>query len=136
LAQLRQHENQLATLDICVSVVTFDSSPLARAYVESTKLTWPLLLDTDRTLYRAYGMTRGGWWSIYGPASIWRYLKLMSGGRQPGKPGSDWRQLGGDVLIDPAGIVRAHHISTSPHDRPSIDAMLQIIGQADQARSN
>ncbi len=100
---------------------------MAVAYVQSTGLTWPLLLDADRQLYRAYGMTRGSWSQIYGPTSIAKYLKLMAAGRQPGKPGSDWRQLGGDVLIDPDGIVRVHHISTSPHDRPSIKAVVNLV---------
>ena len=122
---MRQQESRLEELGIEVAVVTFDSSFMAQAYVEQTKLPWPLLVDTDRKLYRAYGMERGDWWSIYGPASIWQYMQLIFfRGRRIEKPGSDYRQLGGDVLIDPDGRVRFHHVSTSPHDRPTVEAIL------------
>lgn len=91
---------------------------------------WPLLLDPDQSLYAAYGMRRGSWWQIYGPGSIWNYLGLMLKRRLPGKPGKDWRQLGGDVLIDPDGIVRLHYISADPHDRPPVKLLLSMVRAA------
>lgn len=124
---MRQREAELDELNVSVKVVTFDADYMARVYVKQSELKWPLLLDSDQTLYTAYGMTRGSWWSIYGPVSIWNYLKLMARGRRPGKPGKDWRQLGGDVLIDPDGIVRLHHISAGPHDRPSVPSLLDAV---------
>lgn len=109
-----------------MSVVTFDVGPLVQNYVANAEWDWPLLIDSDRELYRHYSMGRGGWWSIYGPASIWNYIALMAKGRTPGKPGSDFRQFGGDILVDPKGIVRYHHVSTSPHDRPEVDEILAL----------
>lgn len=100
---------------------------MALAYLKSTRCPWPLLLDTNRELYRAYGMTRGSWRAIYGLASVWKYLKLIFHGYLPGKPGSDWRQLGGDVLIDPRGIVKLHHVSHAPHDRPSANHLIEVV---------
>jgi len=111
-----------------VAVVTFDDDFMARGYVEQTDLQWPMLLDREVAMYRAYSMDRADLWSIYGPASIWNYLKLISRGRKIEKPGTDLRQLGGDVLIDPTGIVRYHFVSTSPHDRPSPEDIFQHVG--------
>ncbi len=122
---MRKKETELAELDIRVKVVAFDANFMALAYIQETNLPWPLLLDSEHELYTKYGMTRGSWWSLYGPASIWKYLKLIWGGQKPGRPGKDWRQLGGDVLIDPQGIVRMHHSSTDPHDRPSVSSILK-----------
>lgn len=123
---MRQHEQKLFELGIDVAVVTFDANFMAKAYVEQTKLRWPLLLDCDRSQYRAYQMDRATAWSIYGPASVWHYLKLLAQGRRLRWPGSDTRQLGGDVLIDPSGIVKFHFVSTSPHDRPPPESILSI----------
>ena len=95
---------------------------MAIAYVQQTNLTWPLLLDEDRKLYRAYQMEYGRRWAIYGPASIWNYAKLIVY-----RPGKDWRQMGGDVLIDPDGVVRLHYVSESPHDRPPVTSILEIV---------
>ena len=117
-------------LDVLVKVVTFDANFMALAYVERTKMTWPLLLDSDQSLYQAYGMHSGSWWSLYGLPSVVRYLRLMAKGKFPGKPGRDWRQLGGNVLIDPKGMVRMHHVSESPHDRPSIKSLLAAVQQS------
>ena len=131
MTQLRQSKDTLEALGVRVAVVTFDSSSMARAYVEDTHLEWPLLIDADRRLYRAYGMDRIDWWSVYGPASIWHYLKLVFGrGRRIPKPGSDFQQVGGDVLIDPEGHVRFHFVSTSPHDRPSVELLLNKVREA------
>jgi len=110
--------------------VTFDADFLALAYIKEINLPWPLLLDPDQQLYAAYGMTRGNWWSIYGLPSVVKYLSLMARGRMPGKPGKDWRQMGGDVLIDPDGIVRVHHRSTGPHDRPTVKSLLSHIPES------
>ena len=121
---MRENEKRLNELDIRVKVITFDADYMALAYVKQTKLPWPLILDPDQTLYDAYGMTRSSWWGMYGLPSIWKYLKLIFRGQMPGKPGKDWRQLGGDILIDRQGIVRLHHVSTGPHDRPSIESLL------------
>ena len=102
---------------------------MAMEYAQSTQLEWPLLLDTERQLYQAYGMERASWWALYNPVSIWKYLKLICAGKGPGKPGRDWRQLGGDVLIDPRGIVRLHFVSINSHDRPSVEAILAAATQ-------
>jgi peroxiredoxin len=127
LSQLRRHESEFEQLGVRVFVVTFDVNFLARAYVRSTKLLWPLLADPERTQYAAYGMERLSWWGHYNPVSIAKYLWLVLKGRFPGRPGSDWQQLGGDVLIDPQGIVRLLYRSHSPHDRPNVKKIISLV---------
>lgn len=124
---MRQQEQRLKDINVEVAVVAFDADAMARDYVKRTGLPWPLLIDSKQRLYTAYGMTQGSWWTIYGPPTIWGYIKLILGGRMPGKPGKDWRQLGGDVLIDPKGIVRMHYVSDGPLDRPSIESLLAVV---------
>jgi hypothetical protein len=125
LAQLRQYDQQFLELGAKVCVVTFDAGPLAMAYLQETQLKWPLLVDNERSLYKAYGMERGTIWNIYGPASVWGYLKLLRRGRRLKLPGSDVHQLGGDVLIDPDGVVNVHHVGSGPADRPEISTLLE-----------
>lgn len=125
---MRQQESRFIENNIDVKVVTFDADFMALAYAENTKLGWPLLLDPTQQLYHAYGMRHGNWWELYHPVSIWGYLKLILRGRLPGRPGRDWSQLGGDIVIDPNGIVRMHHVSVDPHDRPAIESLLETVG--------
>jgi hypothetical protein len=110
-----------------VAVVTFEAAPRAQAYAAETSLAWPILLDHDRALYRRYGMSRGRLADIWGPATLWAYAKELAHGNLPRWSGADPRQLGGDVLIDPEGIVRLHHVGSGPADRPPIAAILAAM---------
>ena len=96
-------------------------------YVKQRKLEWPLLLDRDRSLYKAYGMHRGGWTKVLGPAAMLTYFKLILKGRMPRMSHDDVWQLGGDVIIDPEGVVRLHHVSKTPADRPSVESLLEVV---------
>ena len=98
------------------------------AYVRETRLSWPILVDHERKLYKAYGMEQGKAWNLYGPPAIWTYLKLLGRGRRLRRPGTDIHQLGGDVLIDPQGMVRLHYVGVGPADRPTISALLAPFG--------
>jgi hypothetical protein len=71
-------------------------------------------------------MLRESVWNVWGPASWWGYIRLLLRGRKLRLPTDDVYQMGGDVLIDPEGIVRLHYVSRSPLDRPPIDALLAV----------
>jgi hypothetical protein len=72
-------------------------------------------------------MHRGRWRDIWGPATWWAYAQLAARGHWPTRRPGDVAQLGGDVLIDPEGIVRVQHIGSGPADRPRIEALLRIV---------
>lgn len=115
-----------------IAVVTFESDFLARGYVEETSLTWPLLVDDTRETYRAYGMLTASFWDILGPKTWWAYLKEILKGQKMKKSEGDISQRGGDVLIDPNGIVSLHHIGVGPADRPTVESILERIPSAER----
>lgn len=108
-------------------MVTFESGFLARGYIDEMGLEWPLLVDEKREIYRAYGMLDAGFWDIWGPSTWLAYGKELLRGRLPKRSSGDIRQRGGDVLIDPEGIVRLHHVGIGPADRPEVDAILKAV---------
>ena len=124
---MRRREKELKKLDVRVVVVTFQSGPLVEAYARDTRLEWPILIDSPLEVYQAYGMNRGHWWSIFGPPAWWVYVKLLLRGRRLRMPSGNVSQLGGDVLVDPKGIVRLHHVGDGPGDRPAIQALLDTV---------
>lgn len=130
LLQLQERAEEFHKRDVAIAVVTFDHGPLAEAYVEETGITWPLLLDEERTLYGAYDMAQANNWTLFRPSTVWHYLKLLAKGRRVHRPGSDVHQLGGDVVINPEGIVRLHYISRDASDRPTVAALLAEVDQA------
>lgn len=132
MLQLQQRKVEIDQLELRVLVVTFETPQRAAIYVEETDLPWPVLIDEPRSLYRTFGMASGSFWQIWGPQNWGAYIRVIARGRLPKRPRNDVNQLGGDVLIDPEGTVRVHHVSRSPTDRPSIDSLLEVLRSASQ----
>jgi len=72
-------------------------------------------------------MLSASFWEIWGPKTWWAYLKEILKGEKLRKSEGDIAQRGGDVLIDPDGIVTLHHIGVGPADRPPVERLLQAI---------
>jgi hypothetical protein len=126
--QLHDHKADFSKRDVMFAVITFENEYLARIYVEETCLSWPLLIDENRETYRNYGMFSASFWDVWGLKTWWVYLKEILKGQKLRKSTGDIFQRGGDVLIDPTGIVRLHHISKGPADRPTVKMILHRIG--------
>ncbi|MCP4445242.1 MAG: redoxin domain-containing protein [Myxococcales bacterium] len=124
---MRQREQELADRGASVLVVSFEAGPMAKTYVEDTKLGWPVVIDEGRSLYRAYGMLRGTWWNVWGPRTWLVCARLLLRGRRVRPSEADPYQLGGDVLIDPDGIVRLHHVGSGPAHRPRVSEILRRV---------
>jgi hypothetical protein len=129
---LRDREEEFRGRKVRIVVVTFENDFLARVYVEDTGLSWPLLVDDTRETYRAYGMLSASFWDLWGPRTWWVYLKEILKGRRLKKSEGDISQRGGDVLIDPAGIVALHHVGAGPADRPAVKSILKRIPSAER----
>jgi len=124
---LRDREEEFRRRKVAIVIVTFESDFLARVYVEETGMPWPLLVDDTRDTYRAYGMLSASFRDIWGPKTWWVYLKEILKGQRLKKSEGDISQRGGDVLIDPSGIVAMHHVGAGPADRPSVESILKWI---------
>lgn len=125
--QLHEHDQELAELDVHPLIVTFGPRWAAEAYQRDTGQTWPIVVDEPRALYQAFDMHHGHWWQLYGWPAWWAYFKLFYKGRWLKRPVGDVTQLGGDVLIDPSGVVRYHYVGIGPADRPPIESLLAVV---------
>lgn len=97
------------------------------SYKRETGLPWPLLTDEQKRLYTAYDMSKAGFMEIWGGRTWWSYLLEMAHRGFPKKSNGDIYQQGGDILIDPTGIIRLHHVGRGPADRPPVESFLAII---------
>lgn len=127
LAQLREHQEEFTTQNAKIVVVTFEAQTASRRYAEETHLAWPLLIDETREVYRRYGMLSASFWDVWGPRTWFVYFREMIKGQKLKKSDADVRQRGGDVLIDPNGVIRMHHVGEGPADRPDAEVILQTI---------
>ena len=127
--QLHQHKEELDRLNVKVYIVSFDNFEMAKAYIANNSVEWPLIIDQDRVLYNTFMMGKATWWGLLNPYVVWKGFLSWWGGAEIQKVGSDVRQLGGDVMIDPQGVIRLHHNSTGPEDRPTVESLLNLARQ-------
>ena len=124
---MQQNEQAFKERRVAIAVVTFETDVFAHRYVEETGIAWPLLVDNTKEIYRAYGMWYASVWNIWGFSTWWVYMKLLARGQRLAKSQGDYYQRGGNVLIDPDGVVRFHHIGKGPADRPAVKTLLRMI---------
>jgi peroxiredoxin len=128
VTQVVSRKHDFESLKSDVVTISFGSPYWARIWLEETQSPYPLLLDTERAAYRAYGLERSllrswGWQTLsYYTQALWN--------------GEEWRgirgdsgQLGGDFIVDAKGIVRLAHPSRDPTDRPPVGELLTILQQ-------
>ena len=112
--------------NVQIVVVTFTEREHLANYLERHPAPFPFLLDPDRSTYKAYGLGQASTARIYG-WSVWRrYAQILSkrGMRALLRPTEDTRQLGGDFVIDPDGLLSYARWSTGPADRPTVAALI------------
>ena len=117
--------DRLGELPGCeVALVTFTAPRNLRGYRSRLGLPFAVLADEDRRTYRAYGLGRGPWWRVWGPATLRAYARLLRRGGRVARPTEDTLQLGGDFVVDAAGRLAYVHRSTGPADRPPVDDLV------------
>lgn len=133
MAQLRSHYDQIKALNSEVVVVSFETGYWLQVWRAEMEVPFPLLLDPDRQAYRAYGLERSLLRS-WGPKNLWYYTRARLQGRRLQTTGGDTAQLGGDFIIDAAGIVRLAHRSQEPTDRPPVAKLLAALEQLPEVK--
>ena len=89
--------------------------------------TFDVLLDRDRTAYKAYQLVRSRLRSKH-PRVVWLYIKRwFQHGDFYTSHGDDTSQLGGDFIVDKDRILRLVHPSHDPTDRPSVEVLLEVL---------
>jgi peroxiredoxin len=88
----------------------------------------PRVSDGNRTLYRAFGLGRGGIWEVFGP-SLWRrgFEAAILGRNGIGWPDTDMFQMPGIFLIFHGQVLRSF-VHQSAADRPNYAKLVELDG--------
>jgi hypothetical protein len=129
---VRDHYAEIVRLGGEVLAVSFARPPQIAKYLARTPLPFPLVADSSRAAYRAFGLERTSWSAILGFRKILGYLRLIFRGWLPRRPndGDDVLQLGGDFVLGANGCLVYVHRSATPTDRPLIEDLLRAIRSA------
>ena len=116
--------------DAIIAVITFSAPDRVIEYQRERLAPLPVLVDEERTSYRAYGFGRGRVSAVWGPKVWLAYARLMVAGRPFRRPVEDTLQLGGDVVVGRDGTITFLFRSDDPDDRPAIDDLLAALHDA------
>jgi peroxiredoxin len=130
LSQLWQKATELEQLNVKVIVIAFEPLRSVAVPVAEAEIRFPYYVDEERQLYRYFGILKAGFWDLWGPRTWLIYLRLLLKGRKTIKSQGDIHQRGGDVLIDPQGIVRYHRIGSGPGDRPDPALICKLVANS------
>lgn len=116
---------------VVVALVTFSTPARARDHRDRLELPFPVLVDPDRSVYRAYGLGRGSVGRVWGGRTLRRYAEIVARGGVAGlrRPSEDTLQLGGDFVIAPDGTLAWGFWSEGPDDRPTVDELVDVVGR-------
>ncbi len=112
-----------------VALITFTDPANLDGYLAAHDLPFPVLVDPDRSTYRAYGLERGSVMRVWGWKAAKRYLEIFREGglRELRRPTEDTLQLGGDFIVAPDGTLAWGFWGEGPDDRPSVDDLLDRL---------
>ena len=112
-----------------VALITFTDARNLTAYTKRNELPFPVLVDPDRSTYRAFGLGRGTVWRVWGIKAAMRYLQILRTDGLSGlrRPTEDTLQLGGDFIISPDGTLAYGFWGDGPDDRPSVDQLVDAV---------
>jgi hypothetical protein len=122
---------EIEAADAEVILVAFDETSLLEAkMLRGLEVSFPLLLDAEKSAYAAWGMGRAGWaQAMLSPKLNWRYLKLLLGGAPFLGTAPDMLQLGGDFLLDRQGFIAFEHRMRDSGDRaPVAELFARLLG--------
>lgn len=113
-----------------VVVVCFSAPEFVAGYQRERLHPMTVLVDEDRTSYRAYGFGRGSVRRVWGLRTWRAYARLLRAGRRFQRPTEDTLQLGGDVVVDRDGRISYVFRSSDPDDRPPVDELIDAVGRS------
>lgn len=114
-----------------VVAVVFDGPERVRnGLLRGLDVPFPILVDERRDAYRSWGMGRASVARVWLDPRVWgRYAGLLLRGNVPIRTGKDTLQLGGDFVVDPAGVVTYSRPQVRD-DRPAVSTLLDEIERA------
>ncbi len=114
-----------------VLVISFDPPRQVRGYCRRFAQPFACLTDEPRAAYEAFGLRRASWLRTLTPRALAPYIRLIF---SPGRTSfgraaeNDLRQMGGDFVVAPDGLLTLAYASHDPADRPSVDAIVAALG--------
>jgi hypothetical protein len=124
---LREHESEFRKRGANLAAVGLGDMNFARAFIEETGITFPLLVDDERKAYSALELKRANIFHLFRRDNAERRKQAKAAGfRQTGIKKNPF-QLGGSFVFGPGNVDRFVHISETFGDNAPISSLLAAL---------
>jgi hypothetical protein len=121
------HRDRIDAAGATVVAVGFDSP---ERMLRGIDFPWPVLVDRDRSAYREYGLGRAPLTHALRLGWLPGYLRKLLRGDPLKRPGLNVLQLGGDFVVDRAGVMVLAHPSEHFEDREPVESLVRALESA------
>lgn len=113
-----------------VFVVHDDPAAVRSGLLDGLDVPFPVLVDIERRAYGEWGMGRSSRAGVWLDPGVWRaYAGLIASGERLRRPGRDTLQLGGDFVVDRAGVLTYARTQVRD-DRPPVTQLIRQLRDA------
>ena len=131
---LDRRERIEAAGGVVVAVAGDEPERVRAGMLRDLEVGYPVPYDPQHHVYRAWGLGRASWPRTYlAPEVVRGYGNLLRRGERLARPGRDVRQLGGDFVIAPDGMLTFSHPQAGPEDRPPAGLLVKELERAGSA---
>lgn len=110
-----------------VFVVHDDPAAVRDVLLSGLDVPFPLAVDADLAAYRAWGLGRLPWASVWLDPKVYaQYARLLAGGERVRGRGRDLLQMGGDFVVGRDGRL-AYARPQRRDDRPPVGELLKVV---------
>ena len=124
---MRAHQSEFEKGGATLAAVGLGDFNFARAFIEATGITFPLLVDDDRRAYQALELKEANILHVIRGFNMRRRKEAKAAGfRQHGVKKNPF-QLGGSFVFGPGNVDRFVHISETVGDNAPVSSLLAAL---------
>jgi len=124
---LRAHEDTFRAAGARLAAIGLGDRTYARAFREETGIDFPLLIDEQRTAYRAAGLRTASLLHLLRRDNFAARARAKAAGQSQHRLGQNPFQLGGSFVFGPGNVDRFAHVSETFGDNASPEALLAEV---------
>jgi AhpC/TSA antioxidant enzyme len=125
-----KHRDRVDAAGTAVFVVHDDAQRVRDWMLRDLDMPYPVLVDTEMSSYKAWGLGWAGKLSALGPRMVLGYARKLLFEGERLHMGSEPLQLGGDFVVGPDGRLSYAHPQTAVDDRPPVGLLVRELQRA------
>lgn len=124
---MREHESKFKQAGATLAAVGLGDMNYARLFREETGITFPLLVDTERTAYRAAELKSANVFHLLRPENAEARARAKCGGHRQHRLGKNPFQLGASFIFAPGNRDLYVYLSHTFGDNAAPEMLLAVL---------